>query len=189
MKKLCKSFFFGLLIFFLSNISSLALSNDGNKKKQPFIPIQVHKKQIPNYIDFARITFKHNRTGQNLAKGTMIETVLPKEFSTVPNSAKPWVYWWWLKGNVTKGSITRELEALHEQGFGGVLLFDSRGYHDGYYTGNIPVPLNVKMDFMGPKWREMVKYALEEAERLGLKMSINSGQHWGVAPWPLGYGS
>ena len=110
-----------------------------------------------------------------------------QDFRTVPGSARPWVYWWWLKGNVTKESITRELEEMKKQGIGGVLLFDPRGYHDDYYTGNIPVPLEIKLKFMSPGWREMIRHSVKEAARLGLKMSINLANTGGAlrGPWDM----
>ena|ERR1035437_90248 len=100
-------------------------------------------------------------------------TELGHNFRSVPGSDKIWVYYWWLKGNVTKESITKDLEEMQKKGIGGFLLFDSRGYYDDYVNGIIPVPLKNKMEFMSPEWREMVKYTMQEAARLGLEMSIN----------------
>jgi len=115
--------------------------------------------------------------------------VSKKEFLSVPDSVKPWVYYWWLKGNVTEKSITKDLEAMKTEGFGGFLLFDSRGYWDDYYgrTGHIPVPLKIKHEFMSPGWREMVKFAMQESNRLGLKMSINLANTGGSlrGPWNM----
>ena len=77
-------------------------------------------------------------------------------------------YWWWLKGNVTEASITRDLEAMKRKGIAGLLMFDARGYHEDH----VPPPES-RMDFMGPEWRRMLKFAMSEAERLGLEMSVN----------------
>ncbi len=111
------------------------------------------------------------------------------DFRTVPDSVKPWVYYWWLKGNVTKEQITRDLEEMKAKGIGGFLLFDSRGYWDSYdgKTGHIPVPLNIKHEFMSPEWREMVKYTMQEANRVGLKMSMNIANTGGSlrGPWDM----
>ncbi len=111
------------------------------------------------------------------------------DFRTVPDPAKPWVYYWWLKGNVTKEQITRDLEGMHEKGIGGFLLFDSRRYWDSFdgHTGHIPVPLQIKHGFMSQGWREMVKHAMKEADRLGLKMSINLADTGGSlrGPWDM----
>jgi hypothetical protein len=56
-------------------------------------------------------------------------STLEQGFRTVPDADKPWVYWWWLNGNVDRRTITRDLEAMKQQGFGGLLMFDARGYH------------------------------------------------------------
>ncbi|MDD4191110.1 MAG: glycosyl hydrolase [Mangrovibacterium sp.] len=122
--------------------------------------------------------------------GEMIDlSVSADDFQTVPDSVKPWVYYWWLKGNVTKELITSDLEEMKKKGIGGLLLFDSRGYWDDYHgkTSHIPVPLDVKYEFMGQEWREMVKHTMQEARRLGLKMSINLANTGGSlrGPWNM----
>lgn len=122
-------------------------------------------------------------------KNAGVVSISENDFRTVPDSVKPWVYYWWLKGNVTKEQLTRDLEEMKAKGVGGFLLFDSRGYWDSYdgKTGHIPVPLNVKHEFMSPGWREMVKFAMQEAHRLGLKMSINLANTGGSlrGPWNM----
>jgi hypothetical protein len=37
---------------------------------------------------------------------------LAKGFAAPPQSARPWVYWFWLDGNVTREGITADLEAM-----------------------------------------------------------------------------
>ncbi|NQT13303.1 MAG: hypothetical protein HQ582_11175, partial [Planctomycetes bacterium] len=44
---------------------------------------------------------------------------MEQTFVSPPQVCRPWVYWWWLNGNVTEQSITRDLEAMAAQGFGG----------------------------------------------------------------------
>ncbi|HRZ18396.1 MAG TPA: glycosyl hydrolase, partial [Candidatus Hydrogenedentes bacterium] len=45
-------------------------------------------------------------------------------FSTPPDDAKPWVYWFWLNGNITREGITADLEAMARTGVGGVLIME-----------------------------------------------------------------
>lgn len=108
---------------------------------------------------------------------------LQQGFCQPPDAAKPWVYWWWLKGNVTETSITRDLEAMKQIGVGGLLLFDARGYHEDH----VPPPES-RMEFMSPQWRRMVKRTIEEASRLGLQVSINLSSCAGAlkGPWNVG---
>ncbi|PIE87997.1 MAG: hypothetical protein CSA04_04155 [Bacteroidetes bacterium] len=117
------------------------------------------------------------------------DLVSEQDFLIPPATVKPWVYYWWLKGNVSRNLISRDLEQMKEKGIGGFLLFDSRGYWDDYYgrTGHIPVPLEIQHEFMSPEWREMVKYTMSEAKRLGLKMSINLANTGGAlrGPWDM----
>lgn len=110
---------------------------------------------------------------------------LEQGFRTVPDAAKPWVYWWWLNGNVDRRTIARDLEAMKGAGFGGLLLFDARGYHDDTSHVVVPPP---KMEFMSAEWRRMLKFALEKAGQLGLQVSVNLSSCAGAlkGPWEVG---
>ena len=52
------------------------------------------------------------------------------DFVAPPDAARPWCYWGWLNGHADRETITADLEAMKRLGFGGVLMFDSRGYFD-----------------------------------------------------------
>src|SRR5712691_6524251 len=49
---------------------------------------------------------------------------LEQGFTQPPNSARPWVNWFWLDGNITAEGITADLEAMKRVGLGGALLMD-----------------------------------------------------------------
>ena len=108
---------------------------------------------------------------------------LERDFLAPPDTDRPWAYWWWLKGNVSEASITRDLEAMKSQGFAGLLMFDARGYHEAH----VPPPES-RMEFMSAEWRRMLKFAMSEAERLGLEMSVNLSSCAGAlkGPWLVG---
>lgn len=137
-------------------------------------------KASPGDINTRKLSGRSSKVGP-LAEMNISEA----DFFHVPQSARPWVYYWWLKGNVTKELVTRDLEEMKAKGIGGFLLFDSRAYHDGYYDGIIPVPLHIQLAFMSPQWLEMVHFTMREAERLGLKMSVNIANSGGAlrGPW------
>ncbi|MHC4674619.1 MAG: glycosyl hydrolase, partial [Planctomycetota bacterium] len=93
---------------------------------------------------------------------------LEKQFDNPPNSAKPWVYWWWLDSYATKDGITKDLEEMKRQGISGALIFDAG---DGIDSPDGPV-------FMSPAWRELYKHAIKEADRLGIDISVNLCSGW-----------
>lgn len=106
-------------------------------------------------------------------------------FAQVPNSHRPWCYWWWINGHVDKASITADLEAMKHLGFGGVLHFDSRGYWDDDNHLRLP---KAEVAFMSSKWQELIIHAIREAARLGLSFSMNMSSSGGKldGPWLVG---
>ena len=48
--------------------------------------------------------------------------IIEKTFLNPPESAKPWVFWYWMHGAVSKEGITADLEAMKEVGIGGAYL-------------------------------------------------------------------
>ncbi len=92
-----------------------------------------------------------------------------------PRDARVRAYWWWLNGNVTRESITRDLEEMKAKGWGGALLCDAGGAEQ---DGNDKVPHGPT--FFSPEWRALYKHALSEAHRLGLEMSLNILSGWNL---------
>lgn len=92
-----------------------------------------------------------------------------------PRDARLRAYWWWLNGNVTKQSITRDLEEMKAKGFGGALICDADGSSQ---DGNDRAPHGPT--FFSAEWRELYKHTLREAARLGLEMSLNIQSGWNM---------
>src|SRR5687767_5464987 len=88
---------------------------------------------------------------------------------------KPWTRWWWPGSGVDKASLTRQLEQLAAAGIGGVEItpiYGAKGYEDRY------------IDFLSPKWMEMLEHAAREASRLGLGVDMATGTGWPFGgPW------
>jgi hypothetical protein len=99
---------------------------------------------------------------------------LEREFAVPPAAAKPWVYWFWMDGNVSREGITADLEAMHRAGIGGLLLMEV----------DVGVPRG-PVKFMSKPWRELFTHAVREAERLGLEITLNAGPGWtgSGGPW------
>ncbi len=98
---------------------------------------------------------------------------LKKEFQNPPNNAKIRAYWWWLNSNVTKECITKDLEAMKANGYGGAIIFDagSSNYRVAKKTEAGPA-------FLSEEWLDLFAHAVSEADRLGLELSINVQSGW-----------
>ena len=109
-----------------------------------------------------------------LSMPALADTSLREEFLRPPDSARPWVYWFWLNGNITAEGITADLEAMKRVGIGGVLIME---VDQGAPVGPV--------DFMSPRWRELFKHVLTESARLGLEVNMNNDAGWNGSggPW------
>ena len=59
------------------------------------------------------------------ARGAVGSSADPEQgFLRPPDSARPWVNWFWLDGNISREGITADLEAMQRVGIGGAMLMD-----------------------------------------------------------------
>lgn len=95
-------------------------------------------------------------------------------FVNPPASAKPHTWWHWMNGNISKEGITADLEAMAEAGIGGAQIFNAA---EGIPHGGVM--------FNSPEWIEMVRFASEEATRLGLEICLHNCGGWSSSggPW------
>jgi hypothetical protein len=109
----------------------------------------------------------------NQDKGTLAQ--LRTSFIQPPKEAKVRAYWWWLNGMATKKSITRDLEEMHDKGYGGAIIFDaaSSGYWLVDKTPAGPV-------FGSDAWHELLAHCVKEADRLGLELSLSISSGWNL---------
>lgn len=96
-------------------------------------------------------------------------------FAQPPESAKPRCYWWWLNGNTTADTITRDLTGMKEKGFGGAILVDADGSGE---QGNSEVRVGPAVG--SPAWTSLLVHALDVAQKLGLEISLNITSRWNV---------
>jgi hypothetical protein len=99
---------------------------------------------------------------------------LEESFRIPPDSAKPHTWWHWMNGNVTRQGITADLEAMARVGIGGFQAFD--------VTDRTPAG---PVGYMSDEWRELMKHAIQEADRLGLEMCLHNCAGWSSSggPW------
>jgi len=97
---------------------------------------------------------------------------LREGFLRPAEESRPWCYWYWTNGNVTREGIRADLEGLAEVGIGGVLLFD---------IGLLPAG---KVINRSPEWYELVKFAVSEAAERNIKITLNCpGWSGSGGPW------
>jgi hypothetical protein len=101
---------------------------------------------------------------------------LETDFKNPPREAGIRCWWWWLNSNVTKEAITRDLEAMHDKGFSGAMIFDAGTELHWGPDKNVP---NGPM-FSSPAWTELYLHALEEAKRLDLELGLSIQSGWNL---------
>jgi hypothetical protein len=98
---------------------------------------------------------------------------LRSRFMTPPDDSRIMMRWWWFGPAATKPELTHELEEMKAAGIGGVeianlypLALDdpSTGFH------NTP--------FLSPEHLEALRFAAQEAKRLGLRVDVTLGSGW-----------
>jgi alpha-L-rhamnosidase len=96
-----------------------------------------------------------------------VADALEAGFVKPPDSARPWVYCFWLEGSVTREGITADLEAMKRSGIGGLIVMDGD-------MGNPKGPVR----FLSGSWRVLFKHMVAEADRLGLEVNMNNDPGW-----------
>ena len=104
--------------------------------------------------------------------------LIEKNFLTPPQSAKPWVFWYWMNGAVSKEGITADLEAMKEVGIGGAYLMTIKDTSSA-------IPFQPIVRQLTPEWWAMVKFAMQEAKRLNLQLGMHVSDGFALAggPW------
>jgi hypothetical protein len=96
-------------------------------------------------------------------------------FAAPPQQARLRCYWWWLNGNTTEDTITRDLTEMSRKGFGGVLLVDANGSSQNGNDNVPPGPL-----FGSPAWVRLYIHALKVAASLHLEVTLNATSGWNL---------
>lgn len=121
-------------------------------------------------------TIDGNRVlGQGMQRS---QNVLPENIIPLEESARPWVFWYWMQASFSKEGITADLEAMKEVGIGGAYLAPIKGKA----TPPLYEPV---IEQLTPEWWKMVDYAFREAHRLGIKIAMlpNDGFATAGGPW------
>ncbi|MBX3427050.1 MAG: hypothetical protein KF688_15335 [Pirellulales bacterium] len=99
-------------------------------------------------------------------------------FENPPAEAKPWAFWYWMHGCVSREGIDADLHAMQQAGLGGAYLMPIKGP-----LAESPWPTPVVQ--LSPEWRDYVRHAVSGAERRGLKLALHVCDGFATAggPW------
>jgi hypothetical protein len=87
----------------------------------------------------------------------------------VTKECRPWSYWWWLGSAVDKTNLTKELTRYRDAGWGGVHIipiYGAKGSEEQF------------IEYLSPKWMEMLRHTVTEAQRLGMGVDMTTGTGW-----------
>ncbi|MDR3219313.1 MAG: DNA-binding protein [Dysgonamonadaceae bacterium] len=103
---------------------------------------------------------------------------IEKLWASSSEESRPWVFWYWMQGAVSKEGITADLEAMKEVGLGGAYLMPIKGAPEKPFI--TPV-----VEQLSPLWWEMVDFAFKEADRVGIKIGFHVCDGFALAggPW------
>lgn len=92
--------------------------------------------------------------------------------------SKSWTYWYWMYGALSEEGIKADLEAMKNIGLAGAYLMPIRG---------VPEEPLIEPSYnqLTPEWWKLVKFAFEEADRVGLKIAFHVCDGFALAggPW------
>lgn len=103
------------------------------------------------------------------------QAVVEPQWAPVTRESKPWARWWWEGSAVRPSDLSASLESFSKANIGGLEItpiYGVKGYEDRF------------IDFLSPKWMEMLQYTLQEAKKrdVGIDLANASGWPFG-GPW------
>jgi hypothetical protein len=109
-----------------------------------------------------------------LVPGKSMPGDLKQSFADPPDSARPGVYWYFMDGNMDLEGMKADLEAMKAAGIGNLVFLEV----------NVGVPRG-PVEFLSDRWQELFAYAVHEAERLGIDITLGVGPGWtgSGGPW------
>jgi len=93
----------------------------------------------------------------------------PFAWPVLTSQTKPWAFWWWMGSAVDETNLSHELQRYHDAGMGGVHvipIYGAYGFESNY------------IEYLSPKWMEMMSYTVTEAKRLGMGIDMTTGTGW-----------
>lgn len=97
------------------------------------------------------------------------------KWPAITRQTKPWTRWWWEGSAVDKPNLTAAMQQYQQAGLGGLEITPIYGVKgtEGKF-----------IDFLSPKWMEMLRHTLYEGKRLDLGIDMATGTGWPFGgPW------
>lgn len=112
-----------------------------------------------------------------LAELSYTQTSLVTQFKNPSDEFRPWTFWYWMRGAVSKEGIKADLEAMKDIGLGGAYLMPIKSVDGSDYAHPVSQ--------LSPEWWQMVQYSMVQADRLGLKLGMHISDGFALAggPW------
>lgn len=98
------------------------------------------------------------------------------KWPAITQTTKPWTRWWWIGNAVNAKDLTGNMEKYKAAGLGGVEItpiYGVAGYEDQF------------IDYLSPKWMQMLGHTLREGKRLHLGIDMATGTGWPFGGGPL----
>lgn len=97
------------------------------------------------------------------------------KWPAVSRQNRPWTRWWWEGSAVDKPGLTAAMQKYQQAGLGGLEItpiYGVKGYEDKF------------INYLSPKWLEMLQFTLQESKRLDLGIDMATGTGWPFGgPW------
>ena len=97
------------------------------------------------------------------------------KWPAITQQTKPWTRWWWQGSAIDKPNMTAAMQLYKQAGLGGLEItpiYGVKGAEDKF------------IDFLSPRWMEMLQHSLNEGKRLGLGIDMATGTGWPFGgPW------
>ena len=93
----------------------------------------------------------------------------PADWPPITRECRPWAYNWWPGSAVDRENLARELRRYRDGGLGGIHIipiYGARGAEARY------------IEYLSPKWMEMLAFAIDEAAKLDLGVDLTTGTGW-----------
>lgn len=103
----------------------------------------------------------------------MTDTQPLTEALTIAADARIMMRWWWFGPSMTREEATRQLTLMSDAGIGGV---EVAYIYPVCLDGEIEGVTNHR--FLSPRFRDVLRHAAEEAQRLGMCFDLTLGSGW-----------